>query len=239
MAERAPTEAVLIDALGTLVELLPPGTAFAAALRERCGVEVGEGEASAALRAEIAFYRAHHLEGRDADSLAALRLRCAEVARAALPAAARESIAAPELLPAMLASLRFQAFPEARGVLEELRQRGLRLAVVSNWDVSLPEVLADLALAPLLDATVTSAAAGAAKPDPAIFAAALAELGVEPGAAIHVGDSPELDLAGARAAGIRAVLIDREGPRSPPRPNAAAVAHAPVIASLTELRALL
>lgn len=239
MTPRPRTEAVLIDALGTIVELLPPGAAFAAELGERCGVELGEEEAAEALRVEIAYYRAHHLEGRDPDSLAALRLRCAEVAHGALPAAARAAVSPAELLPAMLAALRFRAFPEVAGVLGRLRAGGLRLAVLSNWDVSLGEVMRELGLAPLLDAVLTSAALGAAKPDPAAFEAALAALGAAPAAALHVGDSPALDVAGARGAGIRPVLIRRDGAPPGGEPDDPRLAGVAVIRSLGELPALL
>jgi putative hydrolase of the HAD superfamily len=63
----------------------------------------------------------------------------------------------------------------------------------------------------MLDGTVTSAEAGARKPDPAIFSAALELAGCEAAEALHVGDTEEEDVAGARAAGIRPLLIDREG----------------------------
>ena len=64
------------------------------------------------------------------------------------------------------------------GTLRELRRRGIRLVVVSNWDVSLHERLAETGLAPLLDGAVASAELGAAKPDPAIFARGLEIAGV-------------------------------------------------------------
>jgi putative hydrolase of the HAD superfamily len=99
------------------------------------------------------------------------------------------------------------------------------VAVVSNWDVSLGAVLDRLGVS--VDAVVASAAVGAAKPDPAIFAAALDRLGVAPADAVHVGDSLEHDVAGARASGLRAVLLRRDGGRGP--------ADVPVIASLAEL----
>ena len=91
------------------------------------------------------------------------------------------------------------------------------MVVVSNWDVSLAEVLERVGLAPLLDGVVTSAAVGAAKPDPAIFAHALALAGVPAARARHVGDSLDEDVAGARAAGIEPVLLRRDGGPRPGR----------------------
>jgi putative hydrolase of the HAD superfamily len=95
--------------------------------------------------------------------------------------------------------------------LTALRRRGLRLICVSNWDFTLPEVLERCGLAPALDGVVTSAGSGARKPDPAIFAAALALAGCSPAEALHVGDTPGEDIDGARAAGVRSLLIDRDG----------------------------
>ena len=91
------------------------------------------------------------------------------------------------------------------------------IVVVSNWDVSLHDVLERTRLRALVDAVVTSAEFGAAKPDPAIFAHAL-ELagGVPPGDAVHAGDSVHADVEGARAAGIAAVLVARDGAQAPP-----------------------
>lgn len=201
--------AVLLDALGTLVELEPPAPHLAAELARRWQLEVTEAEAATALAAEIGYYKAHHLEGRDEASLAELRRRCAGVLHGALPEAARERVEPEELVPALLAALRFRAYPDVSAWLAVLRAAGLKLAVVSNWDVSLGEVLERVGIAELLDCVVTSAAVGAAKPDPAPFERALACLGVEPHEAVHLGDSPDLDLPGAAAAGIEAVLISR------------------------------
>jgi putative hydrolase of the HAD superfamily len=120
------------------------------------------------------------------------------------------------LVAALLAALEFRAFPDAAPALAELRARGVRLVVVSNWDISLHERLAQTGLAPLLDGAVASAEIGAAKPDPAIFHRAL-ELagGAEPARAMHVGDTLGADVEGARAAGIRPVFIARVGEQGP------------------------
>ena len=130
--------------------------------------------------------------------------------RAELPAAGLELELDP-LVDALLASLRFTAFADVRPALIAARAGGRRLVVVSNWDVSLHGVLRALELEPLLDGILTSAGAGARKPAPAIFEQALALAGAPPEQAIHVGDSLEEDVAGARAAGIEPVLVRRDG----------------------------
>jgi len=100
---------------------------------------------------------------------------------------------------------------DVRPALETLRRDGVRLAVVSNWDSRLPRLLATLGLDGYFETLGVSALEGCEKPDPALFRAVLRRLGADPAQALHVGDVPELDLAGARAAGVDALLIDREG----------------------------
>ena len=194
--------------MGTLVALEPPAPRLVEELERRWGIGVAENEAAAAFAAEIAYYKEHHLEGRDAASLAALRGRCAAVLHEALPATARAAMTPAALEPALLASLQFRLLPSVAALLGAMRETGLKLAVVSNWDVSLGEVLERLGVAKLLDCVVTSAEVGAAKPDPAVFRRALELLELRPEEVVHVGDSPRLDLAGAEAAGIRAILIE-------------------------------
>lgn len=93
----------------------------------------------------------------------------------------------------------------AHDVLERLRARGCRLAVVSNWHTALDAILEAQALR--FDTVVTSAACGYKKPHPAIFDEALARLDRAPSEALHVGDSVRDDVEGARRVGIRPVLI--------------------------------
>ena len=202
--------ALLLDALGTLVELEPPVAPLRRELRERCGLAVSEAQARVALRAEIAFYRAHHDEASDRVRLADLRRRAAGALRDALPA---DAAAAPldALTEALLAALRFRPFEEVAEVLRGARERGVRLVVVSNWDVSLHDVLEETGLAPLLDGVVTSAELGSAKPAGAIFARGLALAGAVAEEAVHVGDSVVHDVEGALAAGIEPLLVVRDG----------------------------
>jgi putative hydrolase of the HAD superfamily len=209
----SPPRAVLLDALGTLLELEPPAPRLRRELRERCGLRVSLPEARAAVAAEIAYYRAHHDEGHDRAALAALRWRCGQVVRDALPGG--RGVATRDVTAALLASLRFHAYPDAAPALRRLRRRGLRLVVVSNWDVSLHDRLAETGLAALLHGAISSAELGTGKPAPAIFRHALTLAGVPAADAVHVGDTPEVDVAGARAAGIAPLLLVRGDGRAP------------------------
>jgi len=192
------TRAVFLDALGTLVELEPPWVHLAASL----GTEPDRRLVDA-VRAEMSYYKEHAHEGRDAASLADLRRRCAELLSREL---GREVT-----VETMMAAIRFRPFPDAAPALDRLRELGLRLVCVSNWDISLADILEGSGLRSPLAAVVSSAAAGARKPDPAIFGPALEAVGCEPAEALHVGDTASEDVEGARAAGIRALLVDRSG----------------------------
>jgi putative hydrolase of the HAD superfamily len=192
----ADLDAVTIDAYGTLVTLRDPNAALRRALRAR-GVERTPEQVAAAFAAEARYYRDRSHEGADEASLALLRRDCAAVFLDALQA----DIAPEEFARPYVDALEFEPMPGAVEAVRELGRLGLRLAVVSNWDVALHEHLQALALADRFETVVTSAEAGAPKPDPRIFELALERLRVRPERALHVGDSPA-DEEGARAAGM-------------------------------------
>ncbi len=111
----------------------------------------------------------------------------------------------------------FELYEDALPVLDELRSRGVKLGLVSNTGRDLDEFVAHHQLQ--VDAVLGSGAFGRTKPHPTIFQAVLERLGVEPSAAAMVGDSPEDDIEGARAAGLGAgFLLDRDD-RYPEIPN--------------------
>lgn len=195
--------------MGTLLDLASPGDALARELRASHDIELDQLQAQRAFDEEVRYYRSHHLEGRDRDSLADLRMRCARVLHANLPASVRPRIACDELLPALRSCLRFTVFADVVGTLVRLRERELVLVVLSNWDTSLPDVLDELGLLQMVDGVLTSAEVGHPKPAPAIFGAALELAGISAGEALHVGDSAQRDVRGALGAGITAVLLCR------------------------------
>jgi HAD superfamily hydrolase (TIGR01509 family) len=94
------------------------------------------------------------------------------------------------------------------GTLEELRRRGYRLGVVSNSDGRIDGLLGEVGLRPYFDVVVDSGTEGVEKPDPRIFRAACERLGVRPEETAYVGDIYEIDVVGARAAGLHPVLVD-------------------------------
>jgi FMN phosphatase YigB (HAD superfamily) len=190
----AAPSAVTIDAFGTLVELRDPVPALAAAL-ERYGVDADPPSIFRAFRAEVEYYVPRSHTGRDAPTLAALRVESARVFLSALGV----SLDAREFAPAFVGALEFELVPQAREACDALTRRHVPVAVVSNWDIGLREHLGRLELdLPV----VTSADAGMPKPDPAIFLLALERLGASATDAVHIGDSAA-DEEGARAAGMR------------------------------------
>ncbi|TLM98615.1 MAG: HAD family hydrolase [Actinobacteria bacterium] len=106
---------------------------------------------------------------------------------------------------------RWKAYPDVRPGFGRLREKGLRLGIISNWDRRLSGLLAGLELSPLLDVVVSSAEVGLRKPDPRIFELAAEAMDVDPADCVHVGDHHYADIVGATAVGMTPVLIDRHG----------------------------
>jgi len=104
-----------------------------------------------------------------------------------------------------------EPYPEVAGVLRELRDRGLRLAICSNWDWDLADAVDDVGLTDLVDVQVSSAWAGARKPHPRIFRHTLEKIGVAAADALFVGDTWGPDVEGPRAVGMTPVYLAREG----------------------------
>ena len=209
----AAPKGLLLDAMGTLIGLRHSVGHTYAALAADHGLSVR------AEAIDAAFPRIHRqapplaFPGLEGEALeGAERQWWADRIAAALAAAGLE-----EPLPAGLSDALFDRFAQAdlwqvygdvAGALERWHRRGLKLAVVSNFDGRLNGLLRDLGLADWISVVVVSSAAGAAKPDPAAFALALEQLGLSAAEAWHVGDSPE-DERGAQAAGLPCLRIRR------------------------------
>ena len=187
----AALDAVTLDAYGTLVELDDHVGRLRRALAE-AGIDRDEATVEQAFLREVEHYSRHKCEARDATSLAALRRECARVF-------VQGAGADLDFTEAFMRAIVFRPIPGVLEAVAELRARGLAVAVVSNWDCSLGERLREAGID--VEAAISCAEAGAAKPEPAIFAAALERLGVTAARTLHVGDTAE-DEDGARAAGL-------------------------------------
>ncbi len=195
-------KAVTFDAGGTLIEPWPSvGDVYA-----RVAAEFGHSLAPAKLNA--AFSSAWKRRKEFDYSLPSWRHLVEQVFVLATP------------LPSALFDSLYQRFAEAGAwrihsdvteTLQALRQRGYRMAVISNWDERLKALLANLRLNDYFEAIVVSVDVGATKPAPEIFKRALQLLNLAPVEVLHIGDSIEEDFAGAHDCGLSALLLDRSG----------------------------
>jgi putative hydrolase of the HAD superfamily len=111
--------------------------------------------------------------------------------------------------PQVFTKTRFVLFEDVLMTLKKLKERHLILGLITNATKEAVSNQSNLGLDPYLNFTVTSEEARADKPSPAIFNLALEKAGVTSSEAVHVGDQYDIDILGARASGIKPVLIDR------------------------------
>ena len=121
----------------------------------------------------------------------------------------------------------YKLFDDVLPTFGKLRAAGLSLGLISNFEGWLEELLVELEVGHLFDTRVISGVDGVEKPDPAIYELALRRAGVAASAALHVGDSPVMDVEPARSVGLQVVLLDRM--------NRYEGVKCPKIASLEEL----
>ena len=210
----AEIEAVFVDAGNTLVSIdFDRVAAELAALGHACSPESlrrAEAAARPAVSRFVAARRSTESEDTFHFYVRAVVGRVPDVA-AGGPAAA--AAAADALVP----RLRFPGeswrlwrwvLPGVPEALDALRELGLPLVVVSNSDGTIERGLAETGLLGYFAAVVDSARVGVEKPDPGIFEHAVRHVGVSHARALHVGDLYDADVAGARAAGVHAVLLD-------------------------------
>lgn len=105
----------------------------------------------------------------------------------------------------------YRLFDDVKPCINRLRNSGMRIGLISNFESWLEEMLIELEIGDTFDVAVISGSEGVEKPDVDIYKRALARADVAPGAAVHVGDSPKYDAEPATAVGINAVLVDRAG----------------------------
>jgi HAD superfamily hydrolase (TIGR01509 family) len=189
----ADLDAVTLDAHGTLVRLGDPVPALIDVLSQR-GVERTPEAVLAGFQIEASHYTPRANEGYDEESLVRLQKECAGVFLHAVEA----DLDPEEFAPAYVGALHFEVLPGVLESLARLRALGLELAVVANWDLSLRRLLDEIGLARSFSIVIHTAG----KPTPEGILRALAELGVDPARALHIGDD-DADRDAAAAAGVR------------------------------------
>lgn len=105
----------------------------------------------------------------------------------------------------------WQLYPDTLESLEKLKAASFSLGIVSNWNSSLKKIVDGLSLSGYFDFILSSAEAGWKKPSPKIFEMALKLAGREASRVVHIGDTYQTDVLGARNAGIRGIMLDRRG----------------------------
>jgi putative hydrolase of the HAD superfamily len=134
-------------------------------------------------------------------------------------ASAADSDLPKRLLETFILSESYRLYDDVIPTLDRLKRAGYTLGVISNWEAWLDRLLVDLAISAYFTVTVVSGAAGIEKPDPRIFHRALEGAQSQPGEAIHVGDNPTDDVAGAEGVGITGILLDRNDRFAPVFPK--------------------
>jgi len=202
-------QGVFFDAGDTLITADPPLREVALTLATQLFPDLAPPLLLSALAAARAFFSQYYLNysSQEEDRL------LADMAQAMKTAVRETADVDVDFLPfvnQVRDSIRYRPFPDVLPTLRSLRGWGKTLAVVSNWDPALPTLLAQVGLAEFFAFILPSAEIGVEKPDGRIFSVALQRLGLEPQEVVHIGDSYEADVVGARAVGITPILLDRE-----------------------------
>ncbi|HXT11726.1 MAG TPA: HAD-IA family hydrolase [Candidatus Angelobacter sp.] len=202
-------KAVTFDVGGTLIEPWPSVGHVYAEVAARHGTEWFSAEE---LNARFkAAWRARQNFGHSRDEWAQL---VEEVFRGAAPNPSGKDFF-PELYDQFARPEAWHIFEDVLPALDALASRGIKLAVISNWDERLRGLLKSFELDRYFETVAISCEVGFAKPSPAIFERAALKLGLPAREILHVGDSWEMDVQGARAAGFQAVQIHRAAGNKP------------------------
>ncbi len=206
-------EVIFFDAAGTLFHVRGSVGEIYTTIARNYGVA---GQPAEVEEAFITAFQAKSAEGMRAhagkDRLQEERLWWMEVVRRAFTGRIPESVLPAyfeEVFNVFRGAAGWVLYPDTITTLRDLRSRGYRLGVLSNFDSRLDDVLANLGIGDFFNGVVFSWSAGFAKPDARIFHHALQVMQVPAANALHVGDSPEDDFAGASGAGLNALLVDR------------------------------
>lgn len=210
-----PLKAIFLDAAGTLIKTVRPVGESYASIAKKYGMEVSPEEIRERFRNCFALAPPLAFPGAQAEQLQDMeRGWWKELVRRIFEpfgSFAHFEDYFSELFGYFSRVEAWSLYTETAETLLALRERGFILAVISNFDSRLFGILDGLGIAPCFDSVVISSRAGYAKPAPEIFHKALALYHLKADEALHIGDSPEKDAAGASDAGLTGVLLDRNG----------------------------
>jgi putative hydrolase of the HAD superfamily len=201
---------VLFDAGDTLITADPPVHEVALTVAGQFFPDLAPPLLLSALAAARTFFRKYYVNYSSQEENRMLA-DMAQAMRTALRETADVDIDFLPFVKQVRDTLRYRPFPDALPTLRGLHEQSKTLAVVSNWDLALPALLAELGLAEFFNFILPSAEIGIEKPDGRIFRLALQRLGLKSQEVVHIGDQYEADVVGARAVGITPILLDRKG----------------------------
>lgn len=204
-------EAVFLDLGDTLVTERTSRAAVYAAVARAHGLDAREEELGPAMARAHAALPQRLADGSFRYSDGWFRAFQRQVFADLAPSEARFEALSRDLFAAFEDARTFRLHDGALELVTALRARGLVVGLISNWSARLGRLLAALGLAEVLDPVLGSAELELEKPDARLFRLALARAGVAPERALHAGDRLDLDVEGARAAGLGAVLVDHAG----------------------------
>ena len=206
-------KAVFFDLYQTLLNYDPPREQIQAKVLEEFGIEVTpEAIRRALVVADEFIYREHarlSLVKRPKEDRIAVYTQYQRILLKEVGVNASEQLITDVLGKMQKFDFKMVLFDDVVPALTQLRDRGLILGLISNVDRDITPLCDELGLSSLLQIVVTSQGTGFNKPQPEIFQEALRQAGVGASEAIYVGDQYQIDVAGAREAGIKGVLLDR------------------------------
>ena len=210
--------AVFFDAYGTLIHFPedPSPFDYMADTLRRAGVDLPRARVDDALHAEMRYYKAHYASVRTDDDLELLRVEDARVYLEALGDTGPVDLDLNHVADELAAAFESRVLPDARPAVDMVKAAGVRAGVLSNFSYLLPLVLDEVGLGDALDPVVFSAAVGAEKPDPRIFAAAAAAVDADLVDCVLIGDDLQNDVVGAQRCGMPVVWLSRGESAAPP-----------------------
>jgi putative hydrolase of the HAD superfamily len=203
---------IFFDAGGTLFEVRGGVGKVYSDIALRYGVGIDPAEAERLFRAAFLLRSSENFPSIMGDSAAAERQWWFDLVQGIFAGRMPQSIfkeCFAEIYDYFRSAAAWLLYPEVQQTLIQLKAKGIRMGIISNFDSRLREIIANLGIAPFIEQVTTSWSAKAAKPDAKIFLKAAAEMRVAPSEAFHVGDSIREDVQGAKNAGMIPVLIDR------------------------------
>lgn len=208
-------KAVFFDLYHTLVRYEPPREEIESEVLQEFGVTVSPEELSRPmLIADEFIYNEiarQPLSARSREEVMSLYMRYQEVLLKEASVKYDQNLVMVMLGKMQQAQMDLVLFDDVKPALDDLKDRGLVLGLISNIEQDMTGTLDKLGLRSWLGIIVTSQDAGASKPSAEIFQYALKQAGVLPAEAIYVGDQHQVDVLGSREAGMKAILIDRPG----------------------------